>query len=44
MHWSWEQLEATPLYVRQFTWDLMMVRRQAENAANEKAKRGNSQP
>jgi hypothetical protein len=44
MGWSWEQLEATPVYVRQFTWDLMMVRREAERAATEKAKRENGRP
>lgn len=39
MHWSWEALQATPHYVRRFTWDLILTRRAAEKAANEKASR-----
>jgi hypothetical protein len=30
MSWSWDQLEATPLYVRQYTWDLILTRRRVQ--------------
>lgn len=36
--WSWQELEATPPYVRRVSWDLLMARREAEQAANERAK------
>ncbi|MEY9937291.1 hypothetical protein [Streptacidiphilus sp. MAP5-3] len=39
MHWSWEQLEATPLYVRRYAWDLMLTRRRIQR---EKDKQANS--
>lgn len=38
MGWSWQDLESTPLYVRRYVWDLIVARRQAEQAANEKAR------
>lgn len=37
MGWTWQELEATPLYVRRYVWDLLVARREAEAAANEKA-------
>lgn len=40
MGWSFSELQDTPWYVRRFTWDLLMARREAEAAANEKASRG----
>jgi hypothetical protein len=40
MGWTWQELEDTPWYVRRFTSDLLMARREAENAAQEKANRG----
>jgi hypothetical protein len=39
-HWSWEQLEATPPYIRRVCWDILSVRRDAEREANEAAARG----
>ena len=39
MHWTWAELQATPLYVRRFAWDFTLARRQAENDAAEKAQR-----
>lgn len=41
MGWSWDQLEATPLYVRRYTWDLLLTRRRVQREVNE---RGNAQP
>ena len=38
MGWSWEQLQATPLYVRRYTWDFLQARRQAEVDAHERAR------
>lgn len=32
--WSWEQLTATPAYVRRVCWDLLVARREAEQSAN----------
>ena len=40
MHWSWDELQATPPYVRRFCWDFILARRNAENEANERAERG----
>lgn len=37
MGWSWADLEATPIYVRRYVWDLMVARREAQRAAQEKA-------
>ena len=31
--WSWEQLAATPLYVRRVCWDLLIARRNAQRTA-----------
>lgn len=39
MRWTWSELQATPLYVRRFTWDLLCARREAKAAANERAMR-----
>jgi hypothetical protein len=38
--WSWQELEATPPYVRRVCWDLLVARRKAERQANERATRG----
>ena len=38
MKWSWDQLQATPHYVRRFCWDLIQSRNQAEHARIEAAK------
>ncbi|MEK6443639.1 hypothetical protein [Pseudonocardia sp. T1-2H] len=38
MGWSWTDLQATPTYVRRFTWDFIQLRRQAENDASERAR------
>jgi hypothetical protein len=27
MSWSWPELQATPLYVRRYCWDLLLIRR-----------------
>lgn len=37
MGWSWPELQATPMYVRRYSWDLLQARRQAEHDANERA-------
>ncbi len=36
MHWTWEALENTPLYVKRYTWDLLQARLSAEKDANER--------
>lgn len=38
--WSYLDLCKTPPYVRRFCWDLLLARRAAEAAAQEKANRG----
>jgi hypothetical protein len=40
MHWTFEQLQATPPYVQAFCSDFISMTRQAEHAAQEKANRG----
>jgi hypothetical protein len=40
MGWSWEQLQATPLYVQRYCWDLLQIRREAEQAAYDRASPG----
>jgi hypothetical protein len=40
MRWSWDELQATPAYVRRFTWDMIQARREAESAQIERAKAG----
>jgi hypothetical protein len=42
MGWSWADLEATPLYVRRYCWDLLQARNEAEAAAYERAKDASS--
>ncbi|MBV6697434.1 hypothetical protein KV557_09890 [Kitasatospora aureofaciens] len=37
--WTWQELQETPWYVRRYTWDLMLTRRQAEQDAQERASR-----
>jgi hypothetical protein len=37
MGWTWHQLQATPWYVRRFTWDLICARRAAESERRERA-------
>jgi len=40
MGWSWRELqEDTPLYVRRYVWDFLLIRRQAEHDAQERANR-----
>lgn len=39
MHWSWEDLQATPTYVRRVTWDLTQIRLRAEADAHDRAVR-----
>jgi len=39
MGWTWGELQRTPFYVRRFTWDLILTRRQAEHDAQERANR-----
>ncbi|MEV8523128.1 hypothetical protein AB0451_03070 [Streptomyces sp. NPDC052000] len=36
MGWSWRDLEATPIYVRRYVWDLILARRQAEQASRDR--------
>jgi hypothetical protein len=33
MRWSWPDLQATPAYVKRYTWDLIQIRRNAESDA-----------
>lgn len=39
MNWSWPELQATPVYVRRFCWDLLNIRREAESEALNKARK-----
>ena len=39
MHWSWDQLQATPEYVRRYCLDMSQMRTKAEHDAQEKANR-----
>lgn len=43
MHWSWEQLQATPLYVRRYTLDFLGMisehEQQEQRRAETRAKR-----
>jgi hypothetical protein len=39
MGWSWPELDATPEYVRRFCWDLMQMRLEAEQDAEDRARR-----
>ena len=34
MGWTWADYEATPLYVRQFSWDFIMRKRRIANSKN----------
>ena len=38
--WTWQELEATPPYVRRVCGDLLNMRRNAEREATEKARNG----
>lgn len=33
MHWSWDELQSTPVYVRRYCWDFTLARRSAEKDA-----------
>lgn len=37
--WTWQELQDTPLYVRRYVWDLLLIRRQAEKDAQERTNR-----
>ena len=39
MHWSWPELEATPMLVRQVFWEFIMRSRRAQNEAARRAAR-----
>lgn len=39
MHWSWEQLQEAPLYVRRYCMDFLGLIAEAEEAAQEKSRR-----
>jgi hypothetical protein len=39
MHWSWEDMENTPPYVKRYCIDLLSVKRRAEAAARDRANR-----
>jgi len=39
MGWSWEDLKETPEYVRQYSWDFMQARLNAEHRAHDHAAR-----
>jgi hypothetical protein len=34
--WSWQEYQATPPYVRRALWDLMLAKRDAQRAAQER--------
>ncbi|MFD0405622.1 hypothetical protein [Kitasatospora sp. NPDC127116] len=42
MGWSWQELQGAPWYVRRYTWDLLLIRRQAEQQAQERGTRRSS--
>lgn len=37
MHWSWQELQETPLYVQRAFWDLLQARRNAEREQAKKS-------
>lgn len=39
MGWSWTELDATPIYVKRFCWDLLQIKMAAHKAAIDKAKK-----
>lgn len=39
MGWTWQELEATPAYVRRYCWDLLMAKREAEKHAVDREQR-----
>jgi hypothetical protein len=39
MKWSWDELQATPLYVRRYCWDIMQVARRVEQDRLDQAER-----
>jgi len=39
MGWSWDDLQATPLYVRRFTWDFACAQAKEEADQMERAER-----
>lgn len=39
MHWSWEQLQATPMYVRRYCIDFLGLIAEQEEAEQKKAER-----
>ena len=39
MGWSWEDLEATPVYVRRFCWDFACIQAQHEQDEVDQARR-----
>ncbi|WP_189764627.1 hypothetical protein [Streptomyces xanthochromogenes] len=38
MHWSWEQLQATPLYVRRYTLDFLGMISEQEEKESQRAR------
>lgn len=44
MHWSWEQLQATPMYVRRYTLDFLgMISEQEEREAERERRKSERQ-
>jgi hypothetical protein len=39
MHWSWEELQATPVYVQRYSLDFLRLIGEAEEASRKKAER-----
>lgn len=39
MHWTYTELQATPIKVRTYAWDCIRFERAAQNAAAEKQKK-----
>lgn len=42
--WTWQELQATPYYVRRFTWDLLGLKREAQAARAKKAQAQQHRP
>lgn len=42
--WTWQELQDTPYYVRRYTWDLLSIKREAQQAAAKRAQRRSPHP
>lgn len=39
MHWTWRELQDTPLYVRRYCWDILQLRWEHESDEMERQRR-----